>query len=80
MIELDIVQPEASSILFPSRRRESVDWNDVNRMAKKNPDFKKFNNDVQIDINAFKEHPSEYDHCPSLEELASLRGKWGINS
>lgn len=42
--------------------------------------IKKFINDVQIDINAFKEHPSEYDHCPSLDELASLRGKWGVNS
>lgn len=80
VIELDIEQPEASSILFQARKRESVDWNGVNRLAKKNPDFKKFINDVQIDINAIKEHPSEYDACPSLEELASKREKWGLSS
>lgn len=76
IIELDIDRPESSRILFPAKHRDALDWDGANKLAKENPDFRKFLADVRIDIQNCRSHPNEYDPCPALDELAALAVKW----
>lgn len=76
IIELDIDRPESSRILFPAKHRETIDWDGANKLAKENPDFRKFLADVRIDIQNCRAHPNEYDSCPSLDDLAGVACKW----
>lgn len=76
IIELDIERPESSRILFPARHRETIDWDGANKLAKENPDFRKFLADVRIDIQNCRSHPNEYDLCPSLDDLLLASEKW----
>lgn len=77
IIELDLERPETGRILFPARQKETIDWEGANKLAKENPDFRKFLSDVRIDIANCREHPNEYDRCPTLDELSSTWSKWG---
>jgi hypothetical protein len=76
VIELDLENPEASSIIFPAKSRETIDWDGANKLARENPDFRKFLADVRIDITNCRAHPAEYDACPTLDEMATLTEKW----
>ncbi len=77
IIELDLARPESSRILFPARHRDSIDWDGANKLARENPDFRKFLADVRIDIQNCRAHPHEYDQCPAIEELVAKVQKWG---
>lgn len=79
VIELDLDRPESSRILFPAKHRETIDWDGTNKLAKENPDFKKFLADVRIDIQNCRAHPNEFDVCPALDELAAMAAKWKEN-
>jgi uncharacterized protein len=76
VIELDLADPQQSRVLFPAKGRESIDWDGANKLAKENPDFRKFLADVRIDISNARAHESEFDAVPSLEDLSSLWRKW----
>ena len=80
IVELDLERPESSRILFPAKHREAIDWDGTNKLARENPDFRKFLADVRIDIQNCRAHPQEYDPCPSLEELAALAQRWSSPS
>lgn len=76
IVELDLERPESSSILFPARRRDKMDWDGANKLARGNPDFRKFLTDVRIDISNCRAHPNEYDACSALDSLSDLASKW----
>lgn len=76
VIELDLENPQDSQVLFPARARETIDWNAANKLARENPDFRKFLNDVRIDIENNQVHPSEYDAVPTIDELAKKWASW----
>jgi len=50
VIELNEEQPEESEILFPARARTELDWDTLNLLASKNPDFSSFIVDVKKDL------------------------------
>ncbi len=76
VIELNLEDPQQSSVLLPAKAKESIDWNGMNKLAKENPDFRKFLTSVRIDISNAVVHTSEYDQVPTLETLTSLWNKW----
>lgn len=76
VIELDLESPQTSQVLFPARAKESIDWDGANKLAKENPDFRKFLTDVRIDISHAVAHESAFDVVPSLEELEKLWKSW----
>ncbi|MGD0901164.1 MAG: HTH domain-containing protein [Thermoguttaceae bacterium] len=61
IIHLDPADIDGSRILYPSRLRESLDWETINKLCEQNPDFDNFLRDVKIDFESKRIHRSEYD-------------------
>jgi len=61
IIQLDPADIDASSILYPSRRKETLDWETINKLCEQNRDFEKFLKDVKIDYESKRIHGQEYD-------------------
>jgi uncharacterized protein len=64
IIQLDLSDIDSSSILYPARVRETLDWETINKLCEQNPDFEKFVQDVKIDFESKRIHRSEYDDVP----------------
>ena len=61
IIQLDLSDIDASSVLYPARVRGSLDWETINKLCEQNRDFEKFVDDVKIDFESKRIHKSEYD-------------------
>ncbi|MFN3704594.1 MAG: HTH domain-containing protein [Thermoflexales bacterium] len=69
VIELDLSDPDASSIIFPARSKESVDWEMVNKLGRMNADFREFLKRIKTDIKSREVRKEFYDPVPTREEL-----------
>ena len=72
IIELILDEPEKTKILFPSKTKNKIDWDAVDKLVQENPDFKNFMNDVRIDVSNNKLHKENYDSVKSIDELKKL--------
>jgi len=61
IIHLDPADIDSSSILYPARGRDSLDWETINKLCEQNSDFEKFLQDVKIDFESKRIHRSEFD-------------------
>lgn len=61
IIHLDPSDIDSSSILYPARVREALDWETINKLCEQNSDFEKFLQDVKIDFESKRIHRSEFD-------------------
>ncbi len=61
IIQLDLSDIDASSVLYPARVRGNLDWETINKLCEQNRDFEKFVDDVKIDFESKRIHKSEYD-------------------
>jgi uncharacterized protein len=61
IIHLDPVDIDSSSILYPARGRDTLDWETMNKLCEQNSDFEKFLQDVKIDFESKRIHRSEFD-------------------
>jgi len=61
IIHLKLTDFDSSTVLFPARSRQALDWDTVNKLCDQNTDFGKFIQDVKIDFDSKRMHRSEYD-------------------
>jgi len=61
IIHLRLSDFNASTVHFPARTREVLDWETINKLCEQNSDFAKFIQDVKIDFESERVHRSEYD-------------------
>ncbi len=61
IICLDLLDFDASTILFPAKTKDNLDWETMNKLCEQNENFEKFIQDVKIDFESKKIHFSEYD-------------------
>jgi len=61
IIHLDPADIDSSSILYPARGRDALDWETINKLCEHNSDFEKFLQDVRIDFESKRIHRSEFD-------------------
>lgn len=61
IVQLDLKDFDASSILFPARIKETLDWETINKLCEHNSDFETFVKDVKIDFESKRVHRAEYD-------------------
>lgn len=61
IIHLDPADIDSSSILYPARGRDALDWETINKLCEQNSDFEKFLQDVKIDFESKRIHRSEFD-------------------
>ena len=78
IIQLDPADIDASSILYPARRREILDWETINKLCEQNRDFEKFLQDVKIDYESKRIHGQEYDEV-HREIKSFIRSKLQID-
>lgn len=76
VIQLDLANPQASQVIFTATAKDSIDWDGANKLAKENPDFRKFLSNARIDITNAHAHPAEFDPVLSLEQLGELWSGW----
>ena len=69
VIKLDIQDPDKSSILFPAKTRDNLDWETVDKLTKMNPDFKEFVKRVRIDVNSNEIRKELYDKVLDKKKL-----------
>jgi len=68
VIKLNLEDPHSSEIIFPSKYREVLDWETINKLTMNN-DFKEFLTTVKIDITSKKIHKKEYELVQDIETL-----------
>ncbi len=78
IIQLDPADIDASSILYPARRREILEWETINKLCEQNRDFEKFLQDVKIDYESKRIHGQEYDEV-HREIKSFIRSKLQID-
>jgi len=69
IVHLDLSDFDSSTVVFPARSRESLDWETVNKLCDQNKNFAKFIQDVKIDFESKRVHRSEYD--PVIKDPAA---------
>jgi hypothetical protein len=72
VIELDIDDPNSSSIRFPAKIRENLDWETINKLTVMNKDFKKFVKRVRIDLMSNEIRKEKYDEIMEEHQLEYL--------
>lgn len=75
VIRIDIDDPDSSEMILPSRSKEVVDWETVNKLAGINPDFRDFLKRVKTDISSREVRKEMYDKVLEKEELIISLGK-----
>jgi len=68
VIKLNVEEPNSSEISYPSKIREVLDWENINKLTM-NSDFRDFIETVKIDITSKKIHRKEYDMVEEEENL-----------
>ena len=77
IIQLEPADLDGSTILYPARSKNTLDWETINKLCEQNRDFEKFLQDVKIDFEARRIHRSEYD--PVTKDIADyIRNKLHI--
>lgn len=77
VIVLDLDDIDSSSVLFPARPKDYLDWETMNKLCEQNRDFETFIDDVQRDYAGKKIHPSEYESIINDPEgyIAKIRSE-----
>ncbi|MCM3631147.1 HTH domain-containing protein [Paenibacillus glycanilyticus] len=78
ILRLNPKDPDNSEMLFPARMKQEIDWETVNVMCSKNPDFRDFVVRVQKDFLGNEVHTAKYDPILTIEELTEKSEKWNI--
>lgn len=68
IIHLDLEDLDASSILFPAKIKNQLDWETMNKLSELNQYFAKFLKDIKIDFDSKRIHKNEYDDILSDPE------------
>ena len=61
IIQLNLTDIDSSSVIFQARKKDSLDWEGMNKLSDINPDFKEFLQDIKIDFDSKRIHPTGYD-------------------
>ncbi len=70
---------DGSAVLYPARRRETLDWPTINKLCEQNRDFAEFLEDVKIDLESKRFHKSEFDEVlPDIQSYIQSRLKISV--
>ncbi len=72
VIELNTSDPDHSSIVYPAKTRDNLDWDTVNKLTKMNPDFREFVKRVRIDVKSNEIRKELYDKILDKKKLIQL--------
>lgn len=68
ILKLDTANPDDSEILFPAKRKETLDWESINKLCI-NKDFSTFLTRIRLDLSSQEIRKEQYDPVPTAEAL-----------
>lgn len=71
VIELDIENPDNSTILYAAQVKENLDWETMNKLTM-NKDFKTFLKRIRVDVDSKEIRKEKYDAILKEEQLTKL--------
>ena len=77
IIALDLDDIDSSSVLFPARRKENLDWELMNKLCEQNDGFADFIDNVRKDYEVKTIHAAEYENIMDDPELYIKKLKRG---
>ncbi len=69
IIELNVAEPNESTIFLPARRKDELDWETINKLCKMNEDFENFLESVRNCLTIKKTIEPDYDTVYTKEQL-----------
>jgi len=69
IIQLDIINPDSSEIIYPAKQKDFLDWETINKIVALNSDFKNFITRITKDIQVKDVREEEFDKILGIEEL-----------
>lgn len=72
VIQLDIEDPNSSTVMFPAQTRENLDWETINKLTVMNKDFLQFVKRVRIDLKSNEIRKEKYDKILEEEKLERI--------
>lgn len=77
VIQVDLKNPDDSSIIYNARERAVLDWETINKIAQQSPDFQVFFKAVKNAVMINKANPSDFDKIENdaTKLAATMKGK-----
>ena len=72
VIEIDVNDPNSSTVRFTAQNRENLDWETLNKLAVMNKDIKQFVKRVRIDLKSNEIRKEKYDKILNEVQLEKL--------
>ena len=69
IIELNTNDPDQSKVVYPARTKEYLDWETINKLADKNPDFSGFLVRIKKDLHSSEVTVERYDKVTDKDNL-----------
>ncbi|MBX6360158.1 MAG: hypothetical protein IRZ03_08770 [Acidobacterium ailaaui] len=69
IIQLDVVDPDSSEILFPARENQIIDIDTINKISQVNPNFREFLKRIKLDLTSREIRKEKYDKIFDIDEL-----------
>jgi len=75
VIKVDVEDPDSTSVILPTRSKNTVDWETINKLASINPDFREFLKRIKVDISSREVRREMYDRVFDKDELVKSLSK-----
>lgn len=72
VIQIDVEDPDSSSIIFPAKTRDNLDWETMNKLTVMNKDFMQFVKRVRIDLKSNEIRKEKYDRILEEDQLSGF--------
>jgi hypothetical protein len=72
IIQIDINDPDSTKIIYPARSKNELDWENMNKLADENPDFKEFLKRIKTDYMGSEVRKELYDKIYEAEKLLEM--------
>lgn len=69
IIQIDIDDPDSTRTIYPAKFKNELDWENMNKLADENPDFKEFLRRIKTDYKSNEVRKELYDKISEAETL-----------
>jgi len=79
IIQLDPMDIDSSSVLYPAHEKDRLDWEAINKLSDKNPEFRNFIKNVTMDLQCKYIHSAQYDEVKGKNIYEYIRKIFGTS-
>lgn len=72
IMQIDTNDPDSTKIIYPAKPKSELDWENMNKLADENPDFKEFLKRIKTDYMSSEVRKELYDKVYEAERLLEI--------